>query len=146
MGKEKLKAFKSKKKEVQQQLDAIYEVMEKEEVATAHLEKEKNATTQLFQLNREEEEHWRLKSCSMWLKAGDENTSFFHKKAKACEMKNRVRSLNSSNGTHISLIQELKTKAHEHFKNLYTESVDMDDVEVERFLSPIPKVITDLEN
>ena len=31
----------------------------------------------------EEEEYWRYKSRSLWLLAGDKNTSFFHKQAEA---------------------------------------------------------------
>jgi hypothetical protein len=43
-----------------------------------------------------EEKEWRLKSRALWLQAGDKNTSFFHKQAKARQ--------------HINNVEEIKTK------------------------------------
>ena len=56
--------------------------MEKEEITEEVIQKEKELTYKLFHLNRQEEEYRRLKSRSIWLKEGDQNTSFFHKQTK----------------------------------------------------------------
>jgi hypothetical protein len=40
---------------------------------------DKEAQQHLQTMLHKEEEHWRLKSMTLWIKAGDSNTSFFHK-------------------------------------------------------------------
>ena len=37
-----------------------------------------------------EEEYWKLKSCNLWLKAGDRNTAYFHKQAQARKYFNNI--------------------------------------------------------
>ena len=69
----------SERKEALEKLEKIQLEMEISEITPALLEKEQNAQFNSFQAFRHEEEYWRLKSCSTWLKAGDRNSSFFHK-------------------------------------------------------------------
>ena len=57
--------------------------MEETEITLAMLEKEQKAQFNSFQVFRQEEQLWRLKSHSLWLKSGDQNTSFFHKQYRA---------------------------------------------------------------
>jgi hypothetical protein len=45
--------------------------------------KEIDLQTQYQSVLRNEEETWRLKSHSLWLKVGDKNTKLFHNQAKA---------------------------------------------------------------
>jgi hypothetical protein len=67
--------------EKEEKLASIQQRLEEEEVTEALLNQEKEANQQLHHSLCREEEHWRLKSRSLWLKAGDSNTSFFHRQA-----------------------------------------------------------------
>jgi len=49
-------------------------------VMKAHLNQEQQLSKQNHIATKKEEEHWHLKSYTLWLKASDQNTSFFHKK------------------------------------------------------------------
>jgi hypothetical protein len=79
-------------------LSGIQQILEEEEVTEMLLIQEKEAYQQLHYSLRREEEHWRLKSRSLWLKAGDSNTSFFHKQAQNRRKKNTVTSILSNSG------------------------------------------------
>jgi hypothetical protein len=61
------------------ELTDIQRIIENEEVTQEALNREKEAYQNLHSAMRREEEHWRLKSRSLWLRVGDSNTSFFHK-------------------------------------------------------------------
>ena len=68
----------SERKESLQNLEKIQLEMEVTEITPALLEKEQKSQFNSFQVFRQEEEYWRLKSRSTWLKAGDRDTSFFY--------------------------------------------------------------------
>ena len=55
-------------------------------------------TTQSFRL---EEDHLRLKSLSIWYKAGDRNTSFFHRQCRARISRNHISELINDDGVVI---------------------------------------------
>ena len=61
-----------------QQLETLQIGMEGLHITPEILNKEATYQRNIHQSFRREEEHWRLKSRSLWLKAGDQNTSFFH--------------------------------------------------------------------
>jgi len=64
----------------------LEETQSKMEVATITVDIQAMETLiqqKLQKAIRNEEETWRLKSRSMWLKAGDQNTTYFHRQAKA---------------------------------------------------------------
>lgn len=61
-----------------QQLETLQIGMEGLHITPEILNKEAACQRNIHQSIRREEEHWRLKSRSLWLKAGDRNTSFFH--------------------------------------------------------------------
>jgi hypothetical protein len=73
----------SERKEFQQQLADLQDTMECTEVSQqVHME-EKRLYGKLHQTFRKEEEYCRLRSQSLWIEAGDKNTSFFHKQCKS---------------------------------------------------------------
>ena len=69
----------SERREALQKLEKIQLEMEETELTPDLLEKEQKAQLNYFQALKREEEYWRLKFRSTWLKAGDQNTSYFHR-------------------------------------------------------------------
>ena len=47
------------------------------------LQKEEDLQKEYHRACRAKEEHWRQKSRSLWMQAGDKNTSYFHKQAES---------------------------------------------------------------
>lgn len=73
--------------------------LEYKEISSSNLEKEHATQIKSFHGFRQEEEFWRLKSHRLWLKVGDQNTSFFHRKYRARLSRNHISKINSSYGT-----------------------------------------------
>jgi hypothetical protein len=93
-----------------------------------------------------EEETWRLKSRSIWLQAGDRNTKFFHRQAKARLWKNKIDEIKGVNGITCRGQNQLKSTAKEHFEKLYTEDGEGDIEAQESLLHNIPTLITQEDN
>ena len=68
-----------------------------------------------------EEETWRLKSRSLWLKSGDRNTRFFHRQTKARLWRNKVKEITKEYGTKINDFRQIQEEAKIHFEHLLTE-------------------------
>ena len=75
--------------------------MEDSEITPALLEKEQQAQFNSCSAFRQEEEYWRLKSRSTWLKEGDRNTSFCHKQYRARISQNHISKITSLSGVTI---------------------------------------------
>eukprot|EP00253_Pinus_taeda_P023602 PITA_23602 len=67
-----------------------------------------------------EEEYWRLKSRSLWLKSGNRNTTFFHKQAQSRKCYNTISEIKVDNET-FKEFANIKKAAHAHFLKLYSE-------------------------
>jgi hypothetical protein len=80
----------SHRQEIVQQLSDLQVEMETKDIFNSDLEKEQVAQSKTFRAFRHEEEYWRLKSQSLWLKDGDRNTSFFHRQFKARLSRNHI--------------------------------------------------------
>ena len=72
-----------------------------------------------------EEEEARLKSRCLWLKAGDQNTKFFHNQCKERNRKNTIKEITSKEGVQISDMEEIKTEIKNYFEDLYAEEEDV---------------------
>ena len=79
------------------------------------LEKEQKAQFNSFRAFRQEEEYWRLKSRSTWLKSGDRNTSFFYKQYRARLSQNHISEIIPLNGENFKGISQIKQTAEAHF-------------------------------
>jgi hypothetical protein len=86
-----------------------------------------------------EEEYWRLKSRSLWLKAGDRNSSFFHKQAQARKCSNSISEIKEENTIHKDNTS-IKKAAFLHFKNLYSEEEELG--QNSKLLEVVPLLIT----
>lgn len=99
-----------------------------------------------FQSFRKEEEYWRLKSRSLWLKAGDRNTSFFHRQYRSRLSRNHIAEIKNADGHICKGSQQVKEAAELHFKNLYSLDIQCEEEEEAGFLSHIPSLISPDDN
>ena len=51
---------------------------------------------------------WRLKYRSLWINAGDKNTTYFHKKARARLWRKNIKEINTSNGEKLNIFDKIK--------------------------------------
>ena len=89
--------------------------MEDSENTPALLEKEQKAQFNSFQAFMREEEYWRLKSRSTWLKFGDHSTSFFHKQCRVRLSQNHILEISSLFGETFKGISQIKQVAEINF-------------------------------
>ena len=88
--KEGFKNPNNHKIKVQSDLATLQSHMEVDEVNPVFLSKEKELNMKILSVVRKVEEVWRLKSIQMWLKGGDRNTKYFHKKTKLQQSFNAI--------------------------------------------------------
>ena len=120
--------------------------MEEAEITLALLEKEQKAQFNSFQDFRQEEEYCKLKYRSTWLKYGDRNTSFFHKKCRARLSKNHISEIYLESGEVVKGFSQIKQLAEAHFQNLYREDGSSNSDYTSDFLSNIPSLVIEEEN
>lgn len=72
-----------------------------------------------------EEEYWRLNSCSLWLKAGDKNSSLFHKRAQVRKCTNSISEIKDCTTIHKDNAN-IKKATSLHFKILNSEDINLD--------------------
>jgi hypothetical protein len=87
-----------------------------------------------------------MKSRALWLKAGDKNTTFFHKQAKARQHRNSIDEIKKVDGEIINSFEEIKTEATSHFKTLYTQDDEDNKVKRMNFMEHIPRIIINQDN
>jgi hypothetical protein len=90
-----------------------------------------------------EEIMWRQRSRVVWLKEGEQNTSFFHRKASGRAKKNKISKLRRADGTMASKEEEFVNIANGFFSDLYKKD---DDVNPAALLEAIQPVVTDKIN
>jgi hypothetical protein len=81
----------------------------------------KKVTAELDEILLREELMWRQRSRVTWLKEGDRNTRYFHKKATWRQKKNCVNKLKGTNGMWVEDHEEIAKMTTEFFKELYTK-------------------------
>ena len=120
--------------------------MEDYEITPVLLEKEQKAQFNYFQAFRREEEYWRPLSRSTWLKVGDHNTSFFHKRCRVKLSQNHISEISSLSGETFTRISQIKQVVEVHFQNLFKEDGYSDTDLTSDFLSNIPCMVSEEEN
>ena len=69
-----------------------------------------------------EELHWRQRSRSIWLRAGDKNTKFFHQRASQRRRKNNILGVFDGGGQWHETEEGIARVAKEYFQELFTTS------------------------
>jgi hypothetical protein len=115
--------------------------METKDIFSSNLEKEQATQRKNLCAFRHEEEYWRLKSRSLWLKVGDRNISFFHQQFKTRLSRNHIFKITSSDGLINKGFEQLKAVAETHFKGLYKEEGSSSEEVISDFLSHIPSLV-----
>ena len=113
--------------------------LEDAEITKEALDKEAHLQQKFHKACLAEEEYWRQKSRSLWLKAGDRNSSFFHKQAQARKCSNSISDIKEENTIHNDNTS-IKRATFLHFKNLYSEEVEMG--QNSKLLEVVPLLIT----
>eukprot|EP00253_Pinus_taeda_P025512 PITA_25512 len=103
------------------------------------LEKQQNKTL------LEKEEEWRIKSRAIWLKAGDENTRFFHNFAKGRKSANTIWRLKDEEGRDVSSFHELSGLGKRHFQNIFTDQREATITEVFKTVQSFPRFVEEDE-
>ena len=87
-----------------------------------------------------DELHWRQRSRSIWLKARDKNTKFFHQRASQRRRKNHISGVLDNDWVWWEFDVGIATVAEKHFQDLFTTTnpSNMDSVlnAVDRMVTP----------
>lgn len=97
MGQKKLQGVATKKEKIIKEMEETWDVMEHNQGTAELFNKEVELMTNFYNVCRDEEEEWRIKSRSIWLSVGDRNITNFHKQAKSREMLNRINEIKGRN-------------------------------------------------
>eukprot|EP00253_Pinus_taeda_P026917 PITA_26917 len=127
-------------------LHTLQNDMESKNINEELLDLETKAQRAAYQSFRQEEEYWRLKSRSLWLKVGDRNTSFFHRQYRAKLSRNFITEIKTSTGQICKGFQQVKEAAESYFQNLYNLDTQGEEADDADFLSLIPSSISPEDN
>jgi hypothetical protein len=97
------------------------------------VKKYNEARDNLSKVLKQEDDYWRQRSKTHWLRDGDSNTKFFHAMATSRKKRNGITKLQNSDGDIINDQQGLCATAKEYFDSLFKCS-DNDDGEVTNLL------------
>jgi hypothetical protein len=120
--------------------------METIDITKTELEKEQAAQCKTYRSFRNEEEYWRLKSRSLWLEAGDRNTSYFHRQFKARLSRNHISEITTNDGKLCTGTDQIKVVVVSHFHHLYSKENDDNEEGNKEFLKNIPALVTKEDN
>eukprot|EP00253_Pinus_taeda_P025385 PITA_25385 len=91
------------------------------------------------------EEEWRLKSRAIWLKSGDENTSFFHNYVKGRKSANTIWSLKNEEGREVNTFSDLSGLGQRHFQRIFADPGEATIAEVLRTAQCFPRFLEEDE-
>jgi hypothetical protein len=95
--------------------------MDDHEITQETLLQEDQLQRKWHQACREEEKYWQQKSRSLWLEAGDKNTSYFHKQVEARKQFKKVTEIQVQDQI-ITDFEGIKAAMVDAFETLYTET------------------------
>jgi hypothetical protein len=99
--------------------------------------KQKKIRVEMDELLYREELMWMQRSRIAWLREGDKNTRFFHRKATWRRKKNKISKLRRSGGSWTEDMQEIGDMATDFFQQLYTRKDSVDPSALLDLFSPL---------
>ena len=93
-----------------------------------------------------EDEHLRLKYRSLWLKAWDRNTSFFHRQCRARLSQNHISKISNDDRIIIKCQELLKQSANMHFQMLFQDDGFFYKEVSNDFLNNVPSLVNNQDN
>ena len=141
-----IKTPTTQRKETTQILENLQIYFEKKDITKAYLEEEQAAQAKTFLSFCQEEEFLRLKSRCLWLKAGDRNTSYFHKQCRIKLSKNHISEITTSDGILLKGQDQIKLAAKSHYQLMFKEDKEGNEDASADFLSHIPSLVNKENN
>eukprot|EP00253_Pinus_taeda_P010786 PITA_10786 len=129
----------NERKTLQRSLESHHLQAETTDITKEFLDKEAQLQQNYHKACLTEEEYWRLKSRSLWLKVGDRNSSFFHKQAQARKYTNAISEIKDGTITHKDNAS-IKKATSLHFKSLYRKDKNID--QSSDMIDVVPSLIT----
>jgi hypothetical protein len=100
------------------------------------LERRTGLEKEMDELLYREEIMWIQRSRIAWLREGDRNTKYFHRRASWRRKKNSIRKLKRNDGTWTSARGEMEDMARQFFENLYMSDDHIDPSIITNLLEP----------
>lgn len=96
-------------------------------ISEAIVTEKKDLSVRLQKILSEEETFWRQRAKVMWLKDGDRNIGYFHRKASNRKRKNHIKGLYDSSGKWVEEDDDMERVVSSYFKCMFTaEDIDME--------------------
>jgi len=92
------------------------------------------------------EVEWRLKSSTLWLACGDENTNCFHHQANHRRNLNTIQRMQNREGEGGTSFEYISNSGLEHFVDVYKEESTTTIVEVVKMATFFPSFVNEEEN
>ena len=89
----------------------------------------KRMDNEIDELEKCEEVYWAQRSRQDWLREGDQNTAFFHRKANQRRSRNTIKGVRDDGGVWISDEMEAQRVFLEYFQNLFTTNGENDETQ-----------------
>lgn len=115
------------KRETKAKLKNLHSTIEKRRFQQEDKSHEDKLYGQIYHINREEEQKWRIKSRQLWLKGGDKNTTFFHKQTTVQKIKNIITSIIDSEGNQQTNQGAIKQATSNHYRELLIKNGEEED-------------------
>eukprot|EP00253_Pinus_taeda_P029832 PITA_29832 len=95
--------------------------------------------SQKSQILKDREESLHLRSRAIWLKAGDDNTRFFHNYAKGKKVTNTIWSMPIPKGGEVDTFRKLSHLGSSHFRNLYKDPPSSTIIDIIQIAGNFPR-------
>ncbi|KAL9690014.1 hypothetical protein QQ045_010407 [Rhodiola kirilowii] len=132
----------SQLKRLNGELDAVRQGLRSHET----IDNEKRIAKEIDEWLVREEFMWAQRSRVSWLGEGDNNTKFFHQKANSRKRLNTISLLVDKEGVSQTEPNALEHVAVSYFKDIFSSTVALSDMEIQESLQVIPPTITDVQN
>ncbi|PRQ38509.1 hypothetical protein RchiOBHm_Chr4g0414741 [Rosa chinensis] len=125
-------------------LEKLYDIM-RQPYSPEQYEEQRLLHVQHSKLLAQQERYWRQRSRAIWLKDGDRNSAFFHRRASNRKSRNTIKGLTNENGVWQSEPYEIQHLLMQYFSNVFS-SDHTDFTALEEVINATPVKVTDSMN